>query len=74
MQMQSIKNKMRARTEVHSRDNGYRKLRRNALMSMGFCPDCLEGLDTFPAQICTECKEVKQFKFHNRKNGLQTTS
>lgn len=62
---------MKKRQEIHSRDNGYLTLRRNALLIMGYCPECLGFNDRFPNLICETCRmkrKVRQGQNDNSRN------
>lgn len=61
------------RKEISTRIDGksnkiYLRVRRDALMAMGFCPACSEWNDRFPNRICTECCKVISLKERNRKD------
>jgi hypothetical protein len=50
--------------QPHSRTAEYTRMRRNALIAMGFCPSCLEFNDNFPDMKCKECKEKHKVRYN----------
>lgn len=44
----------------------YTKLRRDALLAMGFCSACSEWNDRFPNRVCSECCKVFALKEAHR--------
>lgn len=48
------------RNELHSGHIEYTRMRRFAVMMMGFCPSCSGPLDTFPQTECSECQLKKK--------------
>lgn len=53
------------RNELHSGYLDYTRVRRFALILMGFCPSCSGPLDTFPQTECREC-QIKHKKRYIR--------
>lgn len=39
------------------------KIRRAALIAMGFCPQCMNYNDAFPSTECNSCKDKKRMRF-----------
>lgn len=59
---------MNPRNELHSRERDYLKMRRCAIVLMGFCPSCSNSLDTFPQMECSSCQNKKKLRILKLKN------